>query len=74
MYKLRHESYDSNTLKNDIALFKMNAPVDTSIYLPVCMPPHGANYEGKTGDKNFGQVLVSYIHICSLGDRVGNTE
>jgi len=48
VYKLRHESYDSNTLKNDIALFKMNAPVDTSIYLPVCMPPHGANYEGKT--------------------------
>jgi len=48
VYKLRHESYDSSTVKNDIALFKMNAPVDTSIYLPVCMPPHGANYEGKT--------------------------
>jgi hypothetical protein len=29
VYKLRHESYDSNTLKNDIALFKMDTPVDT---------------------------------------------
>jgi len=46
-YKVRHEEYDSNTLKNDIALFKMDEEVNTDIYLPVCMPPHGAHYEGK---------------------------
>jgi len=47
VYKIKHEEYDSNTLKNDIALFKMDSPVNTDIYLPVCMPPHGAEYENK---------------------------
>jgi len=46
-YKVRHEEYDTNTLKNDIALFKMDEAVNTDIYLPVCLPPHGADYEGK---------------------------
>ena len=50
MYKIRHEAYDSNTLKNDIALFKMESPVDTSVYIPACLPPQGAEYKGKTGD------------------------
>jgi len=45
--KIRHENYDDNTLKNDIALFKMDAPVDTSIYMPACLPPHGEDYVGK---------------------------
>jgi len=48
VYKLRHESYNSNTLKNDIALFKMDAAVDTAVYLPVCLPPAGADFVGKT--------------------------
>jgi len=48
IYKIRHESFDSNTLKNDIALFKMDETVDTSVYVPVCLPAHGEDYVGKT--------------------------
>ena len=53
IYKIRHESFDSNTLKNDIALFKMDETVDTSVYVPVCLPAHGEDYVGKTGETNF---------------------
>ena len=73
MYKLRHEAYDSNTLKNDIALFKMDAPVDTAVYLPACLPPPGAEYQGKTGEP--GQVwIVVHTHTLwsSLGDWLGH--
>jgi len=45
--KIRHPDYNDDTLKNDIALFKMDSPVDTNIYVPVCMPAPGMDYQGK---------------------------
>ena len=73
MYKLRHEAYNSNTLKNDIALFKMDAPVDTTVYMPACLPPHGADYQGKTGELSQVWVVVhTHILWSSLGDWVGH--
>lgn len=47
MYKLQHPAYDSSTLKNDIALFKLSAPVNPTVYTPVCLPPPGTEYQGK---------------------------
>ena len=47
VYKLQHPAYDSSTLKNDIALFKLSAPVDPTVYTPVCLPPAGTEYQGK---------------------------
>ena len=73
MYKLRHESYDSNTLKNDIALFKMDAPVDTAVYMPACLPPHGADYQGEKGKLYKVRTVVhSHILWSSLGEWVGH--
>ena len=63
MYKIKHEEYDSNTLKNDIALFKMDSPVNTDIYLPVCMPPHGAHYENKKGCYYYHCLFV-VVYCC----------
>jgi len=45
--KIRHPEYNDDTLKNDIALFLLDEPVDTSVYVPVCMPAPGSDYEGK---------------------------
>jgi hypothetical protein len=28
----------------------MDAPVDTAVYIPACLPPQGADYQGKTGE------------------------
>jgi len=44
--KIRHPEYNDDTLKNDIALFRLDRPVDTDVYVPVCMPAPGSDYEG----------------------------
>ena len=44
-----HESYIKHTFKNDIALFLMDTAVDTSVYIPVCMPSSKDDHVGQTG-------------------------
>lgn len=73
VYKLRHEEYNPNSLKNDIALFKMDKEVDTAIYLPVCLPPHGEDYVGKKawvtgwGTTTEGGVQATILQELELG-------
>ena len=49
LFTHRHESYTKHTFKNDIALFKMDTGVDTSVYIPVCMPAGKDHHVGQTG-------------------------
>lgn len=46
---VRHPAYQWSSLKNDIALFRLEHPVDSEVYSPVCLPPRSADYTGKTG-------------------------
>ena len=46
---LRHPAYNHYSLVNDIALFRLEEPVNTQIYNPVCLPPRSQDYTGKTG-------------------------
>ena len=50
IHKVRHPDYNGWELVNDIALMRLDQPVDTSVYSPVCLPPSAsADYTGKTG-------------------------
>lgn len=43
-------SYNSDTQQNDIAVIKLDRPTTFSdIILPVCLPPAGSFYEGRSG-------------------------
>ena len=46
---IRHPAYNAWSLVNDIALFRLEEPVDTQVYNPVCLPPRSQDYTGKTG-------------------------
>ena len=46
---VRHPAYHWSSLKNDIALFRLEEPVDSQVYSPVCLPPRSADYTGQTG-------------------------
>ena len=46
-YRVRHPEYNDYTLVNDIALLRLEAPVNTSVYIPACLPGPGADYVDK---------------------------
>ena len=43
-----HENYDTQTFENDIAILKLDRPVqfNKSIW-PICLPPRGADYTNR---------------------------
>lgn len=47
-----HESYNPNTLQNDVALIRMTGgvPVGTPAVIPVCMPSPGQVFDGQRFD------------------------
>ena len=46
---IRHPAYNEWSLLNDIALFRLEDPVDTLVYNPVCLPARSQDYTGETG-------------------------
>ena len=46
-YRVRHPQYNDYTLENDIALLRLESPVNTSVYVPACLPGPGADYVDK---------------------------
>ena len=49
IYSHRHDLYTKHTFKNYITLFKMDTGVDTSLYIPVCMPASKDDHVGQIG-------------------------
>merc|ERR1712200_42393 len=47
--EIRPEDYNSDTLANDIAIFKLEEDVSLSTYTPVCMPSKDESFHGKSG-------------------------
>ena len=45
-----HPDFDYNSGRpwNDIAMLKLDREVDLSVYTPICLPPTGEDYTGKT--------------------------
>jgi len=43
-----HDGYVFSSNVNDIALLRLPAAEDLNVYTPVCLPPTGADYVGKT--------------------------
>ena len=41
-----HPMYNHNGYRHDLALLKMDAPVNTSIYVPICLPALNTTYIG----------------------------
>jgi len=44
---IRHPDYSAITYNNDIALLRLASPVDTSLYVPACLPKAGSDYVDK---------------------------
>ena len=45
--RIRHPDYSAITYNNDIALLRLASPVDTSLYVPACLPKAGSDYVDK---------------------------
>jgi len=62
-----HDGYVFSTNVNDIALLRLPAAEDLNVYTPVCLPPTGADYVGKTavvygwGTTFFGNLATSDV-------------
>ena len=41
-----HPEYNDVTMRNDLALLMLDTPVDTSVYVPTCLPASDTNYTG----------------------------
>ena len=44
--RIRHPDYDDWTFRNDLALLKLATPVNTSVYVPTCLPAPDTDYTG----------------------------
>ena len=44
-----HESWNTSTSDNDIALLKLSSAVDLSTYTPACLPSLGDDFSGQNG-------------------------
>ena len=44
--RIRHPEWDHRTHRNDLALLKLVHPVDTSVYVPSCLPAPDTDYTG----------------------------
>lgn len=44
-----HESYNPNTLQNDVALMRMSTPIPVGApgVIPICMPAASQNFDGQ---------------------------
>ena len=44
MKKILHPKYNGATLRNDLALLMLDSPVDTKVYVPICLSNPNTNY------------------------------
>ena len=44
--RIRHPEYNDWTFRNDLALLRLATPVNTSVYVPSCLPASGTDHTG----------------------------
>jgi len=77
--RIRHPNYDNDQLKYDIALHKLDRPVDTQIYTPVKLPFPESDYQGKkvwvtgwgmTQEKGLQSAILQELQISVVDTQV----
>ena len=44
--RIRHPEYNDYTFRHDLALLRLDTPVNTSVYVPTCLPDPNTDYTG----------------------------